>query len=141
MTAEDREFEIRDYVSYLDLLHQEIFSVVDRAKVRLHVLGFSQGVATVIRWVVRGRAEPDRVILCAGFLPPELDGESAIPLAARSPLTLAFGNNDEFAKPELIAAQEARLRQLGISYVMMRFDGAHEITPELLIRLASEQKG
>ena len=35
MTSEDRESEIDDYVSYLDLLHDEVFSLVDRAKVRL----------------------------------------------------------------------------------------------------------
>src|ERR1051325_282423 len=61
MTSEDRESEIDDYVRYLDLLHDEIFSVVDRSKVRLWVLGFSQGVATVARWVVKGKVEPDSV--------------------------------------------------------------------------------
>jgi len=135
MTSEDREFEIQDYVNYLDLLHDEIFSVVDRTKVRLWVLGFSQGVATVARWVARGNVEPDRVVLYAGVLPPELDVESAARLARRSPLTIALGTSDDFASPELIAAQEARLRELGVPHTTIRFDGGHEVIPEVLKRL------
>lgn len=135
MTSEDREFEIQDYVNYLDLLHDEIFSVVDRSKVRLWVLGFSQGVATVARWVARGNVDPDRVVLYAGVLPPELDAESAARLARRSPLTIALGTSDDFASPELIAAQEARLRDLGVPHTTIRFDGGHEVIPEVLKRL------
>lgn len=135
MTSEDREFEIQDYVNYLDLLHDEIFSVVDRSKVRLWVLGFSQGVATVARWVARGNVDPDRVVLYAGVLPPELDVESAARLARRSPLTIALGTSDDFASPELIAAQEARLRDLRVPHTTIRFDGGHEVIPEVLKRL------
>ncbi len=38
MTVEDRELEMQDYVRYLDLLYDEIFSIVDRAKVQLWLL-------------------------------------------------------------------------------------------------------
>jgi predicted esterase len=132
MTNEDREVEMQDYIGYLDLLYEEIFSVVDRAKVRLWVLGFSQGVATVARWVARGKVDPDRVVLFAGLLPPELDADGAARLARRSPLTIVLGARDSFAKPDLIAAQEARLRELRVPHAMIRFEGGHEITPDVL---------
>jgi predicted esterase len=135
MTSEDRDREIQDYVTYLDLLHDEIFSVVDRAKVRLCVLGFSQGTATVARWVSRGKVDPDRVILCAGVLPPELDVAGAARLTRRSPLTIVLGRNDDFARPELIGAQAARLRDLRVPHSIIRFEGGHDITPEVLERL------
>jgi predicted esterase len=138
MTVEDREFEIQDYVDYLDRLHDEIFSVVDRAKVRLWVLGFSQGTATVARWVASGNADPDRVVLYAGLLPSELDAKGAARLARRSPLTIVLGTRDQFAKPELIAAQETRLEQLGIPHTTIRFEGGHEVVPEMLMRLTEE---
>jgi len=141
MTSEDRECEIEDYVAYLDKLHDEIFSVVTRAKVRLWVLGFSQGTATVARWVSRGNVEPDRVVLWAGLLPPELNAQSAASLARRAPLTVLFGRNDEFAKPELIAAQESRLSDLGVSHETIRFDGGHEIVPDTLLGLATTSTG
>jgi predicted esterase len=136
MTREDREREIEDYVRYLDSLHDEIFSHVTREKVRLWVVGFSQGTATAARWVVRGKVVPDRVVLWSGLLPPELNAESAAFLARRAPLTVVFGRNDEFASSELIAAQEARLKKLRVPHQAMRFDGGHEIVPDTLRMLA-----
>jgi len=135
MTSEDRESEIDDYVSYLDLLHDEIFSVVDRAKVRLWVLGFSQGASTVVRWVVRGRVEPDRIVVASGMLPAELDERAAARLTLHGPLTVTFGDDDEFASVERINSEEAKLKQLGIAYEMIRFQGGHTITPALLEQL------
>lgn len=135
MTAEDRECEIEDYVKYLGLLHDEIFSVVDRSKVKLWVLGFSQGAATVARWVVRGKVEPDQVVFFAGLLPPELGAEGAARLTQRCPLTIVVGRHDEFARPDLIATQEAHLAELNVPHRLITFDGGHEITREALDRL------
>ena len=132
MTSEDRECEIEDYVSYLDLLHDEVFSAVDRSKVKLWVLGFSQGTATVARWVARGRVAPDRIVLCSGLLPSELNSQTAERLARHSPLTIVLGSNDDFARPDLVAVQEARLKELGVPFQLIRFEGGHEITPEVL---------
>jgi predicted esterase len=139
MTSEDRDCEIADYVGYLDLLYDEIFSRVRRDNVRLWVLGFSQGCATVARWVARGKADPDRVVLWAGVLPSELTREEAAVLSRRAPVTIVLGRQDEFANPELVAAQEVRLKELGVAHQTIRFDGGHEIVPDVLRRLADRQ--
>jgi predicted esterase len=137
MTSEDRDAEMRDYIGYLDLLHDEIFSVVERAKVRVWALGFSQGVATVARWVARGKVDPQRVVLCSGMLPAELDPREANRLVVHAPLTITFGDADEFAPPERVLSEEAKLKLLGIPYEIIRFKGGHAITPELLARLTT----
>jgi len=136
MTYEDRDAEIDDYVRYLDLLHDEVFSVVDRARVRLVAFGFSQGVATVTRWVTRGKSDPDRVILWAGMLPTELDASAAARLTRRSPLTVVIGNNDHFARAEVIEQQETRLRELQVPHHTVRFSGGHELNAQVLVQLA-----
>ncbi len=136
MTSEDREREIEDYVRYLDLLYDEIFSIVPRKAVRLWVVGFSQGTATVARWVARGTVDPDRVVLWAGLLPPELTAHDASKLSRRAPLTVVLGRQDDFAKPDLIAAQQARLKELGVTHEIIRFEGGHEILPDALRSLA-----
>ena len=141
MTREDREYEIEDYVRYLDTIHDKIFSTVSREKVQLWVLGFSQGTATAARWVARGKVDPDRVVLWSGLIPPELNADTAVVLARRSPLTVVFGRNDEFASAELIAGQEARLKELGVPYKTIRFDGGHEIVPDALRMLAEGSAG
>jgi len=136
MTSEDRDCEIEDYVGYLDLLYDEIFSRVPRGNVRLCVFGFSQGCATAARWVARGKVDPDRVVLWAGVLPPELTRDEAAVLCRRSPVTIVLGRQDEFANPELVAAQEVRLKELGVAHRTVRFDGGHEIVPDVLRSLA-----
>lgn len=140
MTSEDRDCEIDDYVSYLDLLHDEVFSMVDRARVKLWVLGFSQGVSTVARWVVRGKVQPDRVVLCSGVFPPDVTTADATRLVKKSPVTIAFGSKDEFATAELVAAQKARLEELGVDHQLIGFQGGHEITPEFLARLTGPDR-
>ena len=138
MTYEDRDAEIGDYVRYLDLLHDEIFSVVDRSRVRLIVLGFSQGVATATRWITRGKVDPDRVVLWAGMLPAELDAAAASRLTRRSPLAVVFGTNDQFARPDVVAQQETRLRELDVPHHTVRFNGGHELDAKTLLQLAAD---
>lgn len=136
MTSEDRDFEIADYVGYLDLVYDEVFSRIRRENVRLWVFGFSQGCATAARWVARGKADPDRVVLWAGVLPPEMTREEGAVLSRRAPLTVVLGRHDEFANPELVTAQEARLKELAVAHKTIRFDGGHEIVPDVLRRIA-----
>ena len=141
MTSEDRDREIDDYVVYLDLLYDEIFARVERTTVRLVLLGFSQGTATIARWVAGGRVDPDRVIQWAGVLPPELNSGDAARLARRSPLLVVLGTRDEFASDQLVAEQEARLKELRVPHETIRVDGGHEIPPESLRKLAESYVG
>jgi predicted esterase len=137
MTREDREQEIGDYVRYLDLLHGELFRVLERGRVSLVVVGFSQGVATVVRWTVLGAVRPDRIILWAGNLPPDLDPAAVRSALARTRLTLVAGNTDEFATAEAIEKQRAHLHELGVAFEQMRYDGGHHIEEEPLRRLVA----
>ncbi len=73
MTREDRLAEIEDYLQYLDAVYADIFGLLDRTRVTVHALGFSQGASTVSRWAAMGKARVDRLILWGGELPPDLD--------------------------------------------------------------------
>jgi predicted esterase len=73
-------------------------------------------------------------------LPPELGAQDASALSRRTPLTVVLGWNDEFAAPDLVAAQESRLKELGIPYDTIRFDGGHEIVPNALRSLAETRR-
>jgi predicted esterase len=136
MTSEDRELEIEDYVRYLDTLYKHIFSQVRRTNVRLWVLGFSQGVATVCRWIARSKVDADRVVLWSGSLPHELDADGAAALTARGAITIVSGRRDEYATPERVEAQRATLARLGISFEMVWSDGGHDIDRPTLVGIA-----
>lgn len=136
MTREDREREIEDHVRYLDTLYAQVRGQRGRARARVTVLGFSQGVATVCRWLTRGTARADRLVLWGGKLPPDI-----FPLAATSPLraatvTMVVGVNDEYFTPLIAAEQEALLRGEKLAYEVCRFEGGHTIDAGLLRELA-----
>jgi predicted esterase len=104
MTREDRLVEIEDYVRYLDALQHEILRGLDRRLVRVVLLGFSQGVATALRWSCLGRIRPDLLVAWAGPLPPELDEKSVAHLRGR--VVRVLGNGDEMASDEAVAAED-----------------------------------
>jgi predicted esterase len=127
MTREDRLAEIHDYVTYLDAVYAEVLRRVDRRAVRVHALGYSQGTATVSRWVAFGTAQVDRVVLWGGEVPPDLDLAAARERFSGTGLTLVAGRADEFLTPKVVARDEERLRRHGIPCRVVAFDGGHEI--------------
>lgn len=134
MTREERDAEIADHVAYLDRLYEAVTVPLAR-RPTLHVLGFSQGVATVSRWLVLGRTRADHVVFWAGRLPPEL-----VPPGADSPLRaprvdFVMGDADEFATPEQRADLEALVTDWPRAR-LHRFAGGHVIDPATLRAIA-----
>lgn len=136
MTREDRLAEIEDYVAYLDALHDAVFAQVDRKAATLTVLGFSQGTATVSRWVAQGKARPDRLVLWGGLLPPDLDLGAARAILERLELVLVAGRRDRFVDEEKLSAQVAALEHVGITARTVRHPGGHRLNPDVLAELA-----
>lgn len=132
MTREDRLNEIEDYVRYLDRLAEE----VGAAGHRITVLGFSQGVATATRWVVRGTVRPERLILWGDVTPPDLDLERAGPALAEVAVSLVRGNRDPAFEAGLVAAEAERLAAGRVDYDVIAYDGGHDIDADTLRRIA-----
>jgi len=135
MTREDRLVEIDDYVRYLDALYDEVTRGAAMAE-RVTVLGFSQGTATASRWLAQGNARAGRLILWGGEVPPDLDLEAARDRWRKTDVTLVVGSEDSYITPKVLARDEQRLREHGILYQVERFDGGHEIVPDVLRRVA-----
>jgi predicted esterase len=133
MTREDRVTEISDYVAYLDAVHKAVVP----ARASVTALGFSQGCATVCRWVAAGAARIDRLIVWGGEVPPDLEltGRAAERLRDAR-LTLVYGTSDQYFTPKVVAATESRLRDQAIPYELLSFDGGHEIHAATLQKLA-----
>jgi predicted esterase len=131
MTREDRDNEIADYVDFLDGVARDL-GVAGR---RLTVLGFSQGVATAVRWITRGDTTAARLILWAGAFPPDAD----LPRFRErtpQPLELVAGTRDEFAGRIDVDAQRQMLEEAGIASHLTTFDGGHRLDRKTLIALA-----
>ena len=134
MTREDRLNEIRDYVAYLDALHDQVFEKIDRSSVVLRVLGFSQGVDTVCRWITQGRVRPQHVILWAGLVPMDVNLDQAKSPFQTAKLSVVLGDHDDVATPERVESLQARLAS--VDYDFVRFDGGHHLNKNVLSQLA-----
>ena len=139
MTRDDRLAEIDDYVRYLDAVYAEVFGSLDRARVTVHVLGYSQGASTVSRWVAMGKAKIDRLTLWGGEFPPDLDLtlDTVVNRLRAARMSLVYGRSDEYITPKVVSGILERLRQHGIPCEEIPFDGGHELNEAVLRRLGA----
>ena len=133
MTREDRQHEIEDHVGYLDDLVDHTLKRMPHG-VPVHALGFSQGVATITRWAVKGRTPLARMVLWSGSLPTDID----LNLLAHPPdrsLDLVLGDKDPYARMEDLQAMAQRLTSAAVKHRTHVFNGAHELEALTLKRL------
>jgi predicted esterase len=141
MTREDRDAEIADYVRYLDLVAGEVRHHLAGASPRIVILGFSQGTATVCRWLAASDLRADRLVLWSGSIPPELDLAAWAARLHGASITLVAGESDELATPAAVAAEAERLSVAGVAFTMQRFPGGHTVDPDALQALAASFAG
>jgi predicted esterase len=135
MTREDRVSEIADQVSYLDSLRDTVVAQAAPGAT-LTVLGFSQGVATVCRWLDQGRTRADRLICWGGAIPDDVRLGDGSPIR-RPALWLVAGSRDMYATAERVAHQESVLHAAGVPFTRLSFDGGHRLDDTTLQRLAN----
>lgn len=136
MTREDREREISDYVDYLDALYAATMGELGERKVSVTVVGFSQGGATANRWLTRGRARADRLLMWGALLATDSDLNDAAAFFRTTRLTLVYGTRDQFADQGMIAGYVQLLNSKGIPFEVITFDGGHRMDRETLEKLA-----
>jgi len=135
MTRDERESEIRDYVAYLDRLHDVMTRRFGGAAPPVTVLGFSQGGAAALRWIALGNVAPVRVIVWASSMPPELDYANNARLRAAT-ITYVSGTTDQFITPKVLGQQLGMLRAANLPFRVLSFDGGHRMDDGTLVRIA-----
>lgn len=133
MTSEDRLNEIEDYVNYLDKLAFEYFTTIPHNAQR-HVLGFSQGCATLCRWLAKRRPHVDHVWLCAGSFPHDMDWLSFAEYIHDKELHLLVGNKDQFVTDEALNTVKGQLEQYRIAFDLHVFDGGHVVDVPTILK-------
>ena len=135
MTREDRLAEIEDHISYLDALYALVFTDLARDGVEVIALGFSQGAATVCRWLARGQARVDRVVLWGGMIPQDVLAAQGRGGLRDLPLTFVVGTRDEFVSQAALAEYRQELESHGVTAPLVTFDGGHRLDDETLRQL------
>ena len=133
MTREHRLAEIADYIDYLD----DVVAHLRAPGAQVRVLGFSQGVTTVARWVTRGRTAVDGVVLWAGELPGDVDAAATRDRWPASGVDLVVGERDEFREWIHVERQVGRFAAGGVTARVTTFPGGHRLDRATLRALAS----
>src|SRR5690606_1797057 len=94
MTSYNRETEIHDYILYLNQLFESLQPDFPK-DLKVNILGFSQGGATVSRWLADGKATYNRLILWAAAFSEVLNFDSSLEAMRQTNIVMVRGNEDE----------------------------------------------
>jgi predicted esterase len=132
MTKHKREVDIANSNSYLNQMMEELLSQLPHVE-KINVLGFSQGAATLSRWICQTNKKPDKVVFWGGAPAHDLDPSLLAEVLKDSRVLLAKGENDPFLKSENYAAQQKLLDQAGLfNFKAFSYPGGHELEAGLL---------
>ncbi|MBL7829117.1 MAG: hypothetical protein JNJ57_20950 [Saprospiraceae bacterium] len=131
MTRRNREDEIKDYALYLQTLYDQ-YLVQCPPGVRIIFLGFSQGTATICRWMLRHHPHFHDLLLWAGLPPEDLDYASHSDYLSTKNLYLLYGSHDPFLTPDRISSVEEIEKKNNLDFDTHAFEGGHEILQEKL---------
>ena len=138
MTSEDRQNDIKDYVNYLDALYNEFHGKCRNHRLKVHLLGFSQGTATASRWLCRGKVKADSLILWAGALAHDLDPTIDKNMFNNVKVFLLSGNDDPYFKLEHVKSNLDFTRQFKKDVTSIEYKGGHKIEKEVLMLLKNK---
>lgn len=99
MTKEDRLEEIGDYCAFLDEL-QAIYLAQAPKDCQVILFGFSQGVATIMRWVMRSFPACTAFVCWAGMIPEDIDYTPQLDYFQDKDIHVFYGDQDPLITPD-----------------------------------------
>ncbi|MBJ6118726.1 dienelactone hydrolase family protein [Pontibacter sp. BT310] len=137
MTKEDRLSEIEDQVAYLSLLLQTQLNQLPE-NVRVTIVGFSQGGATVSRWLASGAAPVHRLVLWAASFPEDIDFTAGKAAFTNLPVAIVYGTQDKFITPESLRKKQQLMSEMGITPHIYTFEGGHTLDAGTLVKVDAQ---
>ena len=135
MTKEERAYEIDDYIFYLNQLYDTLLEERNLDDIQINMLGFSQGNATLLRWLNNDHVRYDRVVIWAGFFGNGVADVIDPAKLSNVPTTMVYGTQDEYLVQVDLAKYEADIKASIPHLEVVTFEGKHTIDPEVLKNL------
>lgn len=132
MTKEDRENEIKDQLSYVNLLISEMLP----ENTELNLLGFSQGAAVACRWYQQTSIKVKNLVIWGAGLPIETTAGMAQKYGDTNTIFM-LGDQDEFIQPDVLKDHFSRLDLLHFEHKRVMYKGRHEVEKEALHTLTN----
>lgn len=133
MTKENRLIDIHNYLNFLGKVITNVKSDL-KPNIKVTLLGFSQGAATIARFATQTDVVFDRLILWAGIFPPDLPALEGTERLKNKAIYWVYGNQDPYLSSNLYKEQEEIAKQLNASPKSINFEGKHELNDAVLRR-------
>lgn len=131
MTKGDRLDEINDYANYLSTLYHQFVPKL-ASDVKIILLGFSQGVATQFRWIMRDFPLFHYLILWAGLIPEDLDYRPHANYFSDKKLQFIYGIQDPFLTEKRLAFHKEVIEKNKLDVSVQTFKGEHTVDRTVL---------
>jgi len=133
MTREGRLDEIADQQYWLNQVWEYLQAQV-APQTPVHVIGFSQGVATVWRWMLQTDWQPASFTIWTGK-PPEEQNDSWRNRLLNAPMAATFADKDQFISAELAEKMANGWKADYPHLAVFPFEGPHDIPAKPLVEL------
>jgi len=132
MTKHEREIDIANCNNYLNGIIEELLPQFGQIP-KINVLGFSQGVATMSRWVCQFNLKPEKVVFWGGAPAHDLEPTIMVERLKDSQVILALGDDDPFLQSEIYIRQRNLIYDADfVNFKELCYSGGHDLDPELL---------
>lgn len=99
----------------------------------LVLMGYSQGVSVLCRWVALRKRVPGRIILYGGRVPEGLSGTDFAHLPQDTPVEVFEGDADPYLPASTRQERHQHLKEcFGDRLEIQPYEGGHELQPELI---------
>lgn len=130
LTKENTLKETENVMHYFDAVIEAEHIPNDK---NLIVVGYSQGVSVVMRYVAKRQLDCEQLILMSGGIPKELVADDFKFLEGKTKITMTYGTQDEYLNDERIQHESNRVTELfGDKTNIIPFDGKHIVNVELI---------
>ena len=134
MTKENRYDDIADYVSFINGV--DTASGYSRKKnVKKIAFGFSQGCATLWRWLFNTRPDIDDIVFWAGWLPEDMLFHQHLDYLQTKRLYFVYGDQDEYLTQARLDVLFDRFDSEQLNIKKISFKGTHRVDRQVLQNL------
>lgn len=141
ITKEHRDLEAEEYCDFLNEVYKEATKSVDRSKLNVNILGFSQGCATALRWLNDDFVPCKKLVLWAGFFSNGITDMISPEKLKDVDTYYVYGKQDEFLVqyPEISEAFRDQMKT-DVNPTVVPFEGTHRVDEKILKELVDSWK-
>lgn len=140
LTQQDLELEKENVLNYIQKVYQAE-GLADRTDLKLNLLGFSQGVSVMTRFLAKYKISFHQLICWAGKFPKELQASDFNYLDQKSnqvKVLLVAGKEDPVAPPEQIKKELKRLASFFTKIETLSYTGGHKISADVISQINNQ---